>query len=406
MNIPSIQYFLQAAEILRPVVEVTPLTFSHHLSHKLNKKIYLKQENQQLTGSFKIRGAFHKMTSLSSSEREKGVVASSAGNHAQGVAYSAKKLNIKAHIVMPKWASNVKINNTKSHGAHVYIYGDRYEAAEQEALRLKKEKEYTFIHPYEDEKIILGQGTLALEILNQLPDVQSVVVPIGGGGLISGIAAVIKAQRPQCKVYGVQSDQAYGMYSQFKRQESKDVKAPLTKPLTIADGIAIKKPSEDLYRDFISPFVEDIVLVSDEEIAATIAFLLEKEKILVEGSGAASLASVLYGKLQAEEPCCVVLSGGNIDLNLLAKVIERGLLIRGQIISLCLIVPDLPGTLQNITQIISKHHVNIIQIQHERNAHGLSLKEARVQFLLETQNPEQIDHIKESLKEFRQISPF
>ena len=400
MKPPSLQQFLQVAELLRPIVQVTPLTFSHHLYRKLNKKIYLKQENQQLTGSFKIRGAFHKMSSLSSSEKEKGVVASSAGNHAQGVAYSAKKLNIESHIVMPKWASTVKINNTKSYGAHVHIYGDRYEEAEQEALRLQKEKGCAFIHPYEDEKIILGQGTLGLEILNQLPDVQSVVIPIGGGGLISGIATVIKAQRPQCKIYGVQSEQASGMYAQFKQQEGK---APLTKPLTIADGIAIKKASKNLYQHFINPFVEDIVLVSDEEIAATIAFLLEKEKILVEGSGAASLASVLYDKLQPEEPCCVLLSGGNIDLNLLAKVIERGLLTRGQITSLSLIVPDLPGTLQNITQIISQHHVNIIQIQHERNAQGLALKEARVQFLLETQNPEQIDRIKESLKEFRQL---
>ncbi len=358
-------------------------------------QIFLKCENEQRTGSFKIRGAINKMTSLSAVERARGVVASSAGNHAQGVALAAKLLEIKAHIVMPTTAPIVKISATRGYGAEVILQGGYYDEAYAFAQELEKEKGYVFVHPFLDSKVIAGQGTIGLEILEDLPDVDSVVIPIGGGGLISGIATAIKATRPSCRIYGVVVDQAPGMMNKFKGLPN-ETNSP-RRIATIAEGIAVKNFSQLMFDTYISHLVDDIVAVSDNEIAQAIVYLLEKGKSVVEGSGAAGLAAVMQGRFDLGKKSCVLLCGGNIDLNIVAKVIERGQRANHRLARIAVIVDDLPGNLNRLTAVFAEQMANILEVYHDRVSPELGLRETRIDFLVETTSDEHIQKIHQAL---------
>lgn len=385
---------LSARKRIQDMIQMTATNVSRSVSERLGTTVALKLENQQTTGSFKIRGSLNKMLNLSESELKKGVVASSAGNHAQGVAFAARKVGAVAHVVMPETAPLAKVIATQAYGAQVILKGRIYDESYQYARELEKQYGYTFVHPYEDPLVIAGQGTLGLEILEQIPDLESVVVPIGGGGLISGVATAIKSQRPNVKIYGVVSNAAPGMRQMF-RKETVD---PVSAVLTIADGISVKKPSELMYREYISKLVDDIVEVSDEEIAESIVYFLERAKTMVEGSGAVVLAGAEKAGWDLGKSCCLVLSGGNIDLNLVSKVIERGLSKRGRLIRLSAIVPDRPGTLLRLTNIIAEKGANILDVKHDRVRQGVLMSETAIEFLLETRSSTHAAEIQEAFR--------
>lgn len=362
-------------------------------------ELFFKFENEQLTGSFKIRGALNKMNSLTEEERSRGVIASSAGNHAQGVAYAAKLLGVKAHIVMPETAPIVKVNATKGYGAQVILHGDFYDDAYAKALELEKEKGYTFVHPYQDPHIIAGQGTIGLELLEDIPDLVSIVVPIGGGGLISGIATAAKAIKPSIRVIGVVSDQASGMMSLFQKGSLPKSDQPVKRRAsTIADGIAVKNPSPLMYDTYISQLVDEIVAVDDDEISQALVFLLERNKTVTEGSGAAGFAAVMSRELNLGKKSCVVLGGGNIDLNVMALVIEKGLRREHRLTRLAVIVDDLPGNLNRITNVMAELRANILEVYHDRVSPELGLRETRIDLLVETTSDEHIQRIHQALK--------
>jgi threonine dehydratase len=375
-------------------VQVTPVDSSRAISERLGCEVILKLENQQTTGSFKARGSLNKMLSLSPAEIQKGVVCSSAGNHAQGVAYSAHKVGAKAFVVMPKTSPLVKVMATQSYGAEVILEGRIYDEAYQHARELEKKHGYTFVHPFEDPLVIAGQGTLGLELLEQISGFDSVVLPIGGGGLISGVATAIKATHPKIKIYGVVSSVAPGMKQLFNKLPVE----PSTYALTIADGISVKKPSEMMYKDYISRYVEDIVDVNDEEIAESIVFFLERAKTVVEGSGAVVLAGAAKAGWDLGRKSCLVLSGGNIDLNLVSKVIERGLIQRGRLIRISVIVPDRPGTLNRLTDIIAEKGANVLDVEHDRVRQGVRMSETAIEFLLETRSSEHAAQLQEAFR--------
>lgn len=359
-------------------------------------ELFLKMENEQRTGSFKIRGALNKMQSLTEDERRRGVVASSAGNHAQGVALGAQMLGVKAHIVMPVSSPIVKINATRGYGANVILHGDFYDEAYTHARELEKSQNLVFVHPFEDPKIIAGQGTIGLEIMEDMGELDSIVVPIGGGGLISGIATAVKALRPSCKVYGVVSNQASGMLSKLKGIEVTG--DPKKRIATIAEGIAVKNPSAAMFDTYIKRLVDDIVEVNDDEIAQAIVFLLEKGKTVVEGSGAAGLAAVMQGKLNLGKKSCVLLCGGNIDLNIISKVIERGQRNNHRLARVTVVVDDLPGNLHRLTGVFAEQRANILEVYHDRVSPELGMRETRIDFLVETSSEEHIQAVLAELK--------
>lgn len=380
----------KAHGLLKPIVKCTDLDLSLSASELYGMNVHLKFENTQRTGSFKIRGAYNKIMNLTSEEKARGVVASSAGNHAQGVALSSKLAGVKSTIVMPETAPLNKILATRHYGGEVILKGEIYDDAYEYAKELEKKEGYTFVHPYQDPHVIAGQGTIGLEILSQLPDVDSVIVPIGGGGLISGISLAIKTLKPSCRVFGVQSDQTPGMSQLFQKQSPELKNKRIT---TIADGIAIKRPSPEMYSEFISKYVDDIVTVSDDDIAEAIVYLIERMKTVTEGSGAAGFAALMKHKLNYGKNTCVLLCGGNIDLNIISKVIERGQIKRGRIAKMSVVVEDMPGNLQRLTQIIANEKANIMEVNHDRVTHGLSLRETRIDFFLETTSFDQIRKI-------------
>lgn len=384
----------KAYQLISPLIRKTELDRSISASQLMATEIYFKFENEQYTGSFKLRGALNKIASLSHEEKKRGVVASSAGNHAQGVAYSATRSGVKSKIVMPQTAPLIKVAATKGYGAEVVLYGDIYDDAYEKARQLEKEEGYIFVHPFEDPAIIAGQGTIGIEIFESLPDVDTLVVPIGGGGLISGIATALKTLNPKCRIIGVQSAQAPGMEHLFHKKALSDTKKKIS---TIADGIAVKKPSPLMYESFISRLVDDIVLVSDEEIAEAIVFCLERAKSVVEGSGAAGLAAVLSGKVQLGKKNCILLCGGNIDLNIISKVIEKGLIRKGRLVELSVVVDDLPGNLSKLTQAIAEAGANIMEVHHDRITQGLYLRETKINIVLETTGFDHIEKIKQAL---------
>jgi threonine dehydratase len=392
----TIEEIRAAAQVLQPTLIRTQLTHSQVTSQRLGTDIYLKFENEQRTGSFKIRGAMNKIASLSASEKARGIICCSAGNHAQGVAFSARQLGVKATVVMPTNAPLVKITATRGYGADVIIHGEFFDESFRHAKELEKEKGYVFVHPFEDEKIIAGQGTVGLEIAEGIADLDTVIVPIGGGGLISGIGIAVKSLHPKARVIGVQSDQAPGMNHLYKHQPYEPKKGFIS---TIADGIAVKYASQLMCDSFISKVVDEIVTVSDDEIAEAIVYIIETSRSVVEGSGAAGLAAALSGKIKLGRKNCVVLSGGNIDLNIISKVIERGLQKKGRMAKLTVVVPDLPGSLSRMTQVIAERRANVLEVHHDRVSAGLGLKETVIEFVFETVSHEQIQEIRQAMIE-------
>lgn len=384
----SLQEVQSAQMLLAPVIKKTEMDLSISASKRCGAKIYFKYENEQLTGSFKIRGAYNKIHSLTESEKKSGVIASSAGNHAQGVAYSASHLGVKSTIVMPTTASLMKVAATEGYGAKVVLYGKIYDEAFEKAKELQSRDGSVFVHPFEDPFVIAGQGTLGLEMLAQIPQLTSIIVPIGGGGLISGISFAVKTLNPKCRIIGVQSDQAPAMRD-LKTKHS----TPMNRILTIADGIAVKNPSKIIYEQYISQYVDEIVTVSDQEICEAIVFLMERSKSVVEGSGAAGLAALFNRNLNIGEHCGVLLCGGNIDLNLISKVINRGRMGTGRLKEISLIVDDAPGNLLKMTKVVADHGANILDVRHDRLSLGLEVKETQLDFTIETVDQAQIDRI-------------
>ena len=365
---------------------------------KLSKcaELYLKTENLQITGSFKVRGAYYKMSNLSEAEKAKGVVACSAGNHAQGVALAAQKNGIKAVICLPDGAPISKIEATKSYGADVCLVEGVYDDAYNKALELRDTEGYTFIHPFNDEDVIAGQGTIALELIEQLPDMDAVIVPIGGGGLISGIAYTLKTLKPNVKVYGVQAAGAPSMYKSVKDGKIEC----LDSVSTIADGIAVKKPG-DLTYEICTKYVDEIVTVTDDEISAAILALMEQHKLVTEGAGAIAVAAAMFGKLdiKGKKTVCL-LSGGNIDVTILSRVIKRGLLMSGRTAQLMIELADKPGQLKNVSRIIADLGGNVISVHHERANEGSDVTGCYLRIMLETRNYEHIAEIKKALTDF------
>lgn len=384
----------RASYALKGVIRKTDVIYAPKLS--VGTDIYLKTENLQITGSFKVRGAYYKMSNLSSEEKERGVIACSAGNHAQGVALAAQKNGIKAVICLPDGAPISKIEATKSYGAEVCLVEGVYDDAYKKALELRDECGYTFIHPFNDEDVIAGQGTIALEIADQVPDLDAIIVPIGGGGLISGIAYTIKQINPKVKVYGVQAAGAPSMYKSVKNGQIEE----LPSVSTIADGIAVKKPG-DLTYEICSKYVDDIVTVTDDEISAAILTLMEQQKMVTEGAGAIAVAAAMFGKLDlAGKKVVCVLSGGNIDVTILSRVIKRGLLMSGRTCQLMIELADKPGQLKNVSRIIADLGGNVISVHHERANEGSDVTGCYLRIMLETRNYDHIKAIKQALCDF------
>ena len=356
--------------------------------------VYLKTENLQVTGSFKIRGSYFKISQLTEEEKQKGVIACSAGNHAQGVALAATKNGIKSIICLPDGAPISKVEATKRYGAEVCLVKGVYDDAYNKALELKDEKGLTFIHPFNDPDVIAGQGTIGLEILNQLPNADVVVVPIGGGGLISGIAYTIKQLKPNCKVYGVQAAGAPSMEHSIADGEIET----LDTVNTIADGIAVKTPGSLTY-DLCNEYVDGIVTVSDDEIALAILTLLEQQKLIAEGAGAVPVAAVINGKIpdiDGKNVVCVV-SGGNIDVTILSRVIERGLKMGGRTADIVIALSDKPGQLSGVSQIVAEQGANVVSVNYDSTDLDMNITDCYLKIGVETRNFEHIVAVKKAL---------
>lgn len=387
----------QAQAILRQnEIPPTPLLFSPGISSLVDGlPVYLKAENLNRAGSFKVRGAVTKIASLTPEEAARGVIAASAGNHAQGVALAARALGIRAIICMPEGAPLTKVAATKNYGAEVVLHGQTYDDAYQKALELQAEHGYVFVHAFDDPHTVAGQGTIGLEILDELPNVKTVFVPIGGGGMISGIALALKTLKPDVRVIGVQAAGAPAMY--LSKQNGELTNTEFVR--TIADGIAIKRPGK-LTWEIIKQCVDEIVLVDEEEIAESILVLLERMKLMVEGGGAAGFAALLNKKVaNVEGPACVVLSGGNIDVNVLSRIIERGLVKAGRYVRMTTFVPDRPGGLQQLLACVANLGANVIECHHQRWLAKSTIGEVEIDLSLETRDAE---HVQELLAGLRQ----
>ncbi|MBO5321393.1 MAG: threonine ammonia-lyase [Clostridia bacterium] len=388
----TLDKIFQASVVLKDIVRSTPIVSTSGITD--NCELFLKPENLQYTGSFKLRGSGYKIANLSDEEKAKGVIACSAGNHAQGVALAASKCGIKSLICLPDSAPISKVEATKGYGADVCLVNGCYDDAYQKALELKDEMGYTFVHPFDDEDVIAGQGTVGLEIVNEFADADAVIVPIGGGGLISGVAYAIKALKPSIKVYGVQAQGAPSMYNSVKHGSIECLKSVST----IADGIAVKQPGEHTY-ELIKDYVDDIALVSDDEIASAILTLIEKQKMIAEGAGAVSVAAAMFNKFPIEGKKVVSLvSGGNIDVSILSRVIERGLMKSGRVTSLLIELIDKPGQLKDVSRIIADLGGNVISVHHEKNGATSEVTGCYLRIDMETRNYEHVQEITKALK--------
>ena len=390
----TIDNVYRANNALKGVIRRTDVIYAPKLCP--DAELYLKTENLQVTGSFKVRGAYYKMSRLTKEEKQRGVVACSAGNHAQGVALAARENGIKSVICLPDGAPISKVEATKSYGAEVCLVEGVYDDAYQKALELRDEKGYTFIHPFDDEDVIAGQGTIALELVEQIANIDAVIVPVGGGGLISGIAYTLKTLYPNIKVYGVEAAGAASMKASLTGGQVEELSAIST----MADGIAVKKPGPLTY-ELCKKYVDEIVTVSDDEISAAILALMEKHKLVTEGAGAVSVAAAMFGKVDIKGKRVVcLLSGGNIDVTILSRVISRGLLMSGRNCQLLLELIDKPGQLKDVAQVIADHGGNVISVRHERAGEGSDVNGCYLRVVLETRNFEHIEQIKRSLTEF------
>lgn len=389
----TLDHVYKANYILRSVVRQTDVLYAPKL--KSGTELYLKTENLQVTGSFKVRGAYYKMSQLTQEERERGVIACSAGNHAQGVALAAQKNGIKAVICLPDGAPISKVEATRSYGAEICLVEGVYDDAYQKAQQLRDEKGYTFIHPFDDPDVIAGQGTIALELAEQVPDMDAVIVPIGGGGLISGIAYTLKNLNPNVKIYGVQASGAPSMLNSIHDAHIET----LDSVFTIADGIAVKQPGSITY-EICSKYVDEIVTVTDDEISAAILALMEQHKLVTEGAGAVAVAAAMFGKmdLTGKKTVCL-LSGGNIDVTILSRVITRGLLMSGRSCQMNIELVDKPGQLMKVSRIIAEQGGNVTAVHHEHSNEGSDVNGCYLRLTLETKNFEHIEKIKNALKE-------
>ncbi|MDN5087047.1 threonine ammonia-lyase [Aliarcobacter butzleri] len=392
-----------AKKELEKAISLTPLMKAPILSKEKNAEIYLKEDNLQITGSFKIRGAFNRVALLDEKRRKNGVVAASAGNHAQGLAFAAKYFDCEATIFMPEATPLTKVLGVKSYGANVVLIGENFDEAYANATKFAKENNKEFIHPFADNAVIAGQGTIALEILEKLENVEQIIVPIGGGGLIAGVAIAAKSINPNIKITGVVASGAKGMKDSFLAGipiDSASVK-------TIADGIAVRDVTPKLL-DLILEYVDEVVEVSDNEIANAILFLLEKHKLMVEGAGAVSVAAIMHDKVDiSNKKVCAVVSGGNIDVTMLSLIIEKGLVKSYRKMNLIVTLMDKPGSLMKLTEIFTQCSANIIEIDFNRNSLKLEFGEAYVTIALETKGEEHQEQIRENLKQngyrFKQI---
>lgn len=380
-----------ASYVLKDVIRQTDLIYAPKINSEC--EVYLKTENLQITGSFKVRGAYYKISQLSDDEKERGVIACSAGNHAQGVALAAAKNGIKSLICLPDGAPISKVEATKGYGADVCLVDGVYDDAYNKAIELRDEKGYTFIHPFDDENVIAGQGTIGLEILEQLADVDAIVVPVGGGGLISGVAFAVKHLNPAVKIYGVQASGAPSMAVSLEKGEIQC----LDSVSTIADGIKVKEPGEHTF-ECCRKYVDEIVTVTDDEISSAILALIEQHKLISEGAGAVSVAAVMFGKVpvKGKKVVCLV-SGGNIDVTILSRVIKRGLLKSGRSDSINIELMDKPGQLRDVSRIIADLGGNVVAIHHERASENSDIIGCYLRIVLETRNFEHKISIRKAL---------
>lgn len=385
-----------ARALLQGITVVTPLLPSDRLSHDTGGHMFIKAENTQRAGSFKLRGAYTKMSSLSPEQLQRGVIAHSAGNHAQGVALAAQLLGAPVTVVMPEFAPLAKVAATKRYGAEVFLHGASFDDAGDYARKLQEERGLTYVHAFDDPKVIAGQGTLGLEILDALPDVDTIVVPIGGGGLISGVVTVIRTYKPHVRLIGIQAEGCPSI--RLSLAEGKPVVVPTAR--TIADGIAVKKPG-GLTLPIIRDLVDDIITVNEDEIARGIVYTLQELRLVTEGAGAVGIAALLAGKISLRdgENLCVVVSGGNIDANFLARVIEQVLVKQGRYIVLHTSVPDRPGNLAQLLQYVSTSGANVIDIHHRRAAWQVPVERTGIEMILEVRDEEHGQRVVEFLKQ-------
>ncbi|MFT7004575.1 MAG: threonine dehydratase [Sulfurimonas sp.] len=391
----DINKIYEARERIKNVVLKTPFSHAPYLSEVASCEVYLKKENLQLTGAFKLRGAYNKIASLTDEQRACGVIAASAGNHAQGVAFSASRFNIRAVIVMPESTPLTKVNGVKYYGAEVILSGTNYDEAYAYAKLYGKENAMTFVHPFEDEEVMAGQGTLALDILDECADLDAVVIPVGGGGLIAGMATAFKSINPNIEVIGVSAKGAPAFKNSYELKKAVDSLSVRT----IADGIAVRDTSE-ITLEYALKNVDDFVSVDDEEIASAILFLLEKQKLVVEGAGAAPVAAMIHHKLDRlkGKKVALVLSGGNMDVTLLSVIIEKGLLKSGRKMNTTVTLIDKPGSLMRFTEILKELNANIVHISYDRTSISLDYGDANVTVHMETKGKEHQEEIRTVLK--------
>jgi threonine dehydratase len=382
-----------ALDRIRQSIYLSPCTLSATFTQLTGNSIYLKLDNLQRTGAIKERGALNKLLTLTPEERGQGVIAASAGNHAQGLAYHAGKRGISAQICMPLTTPLIKVSATRAYGAEVILHGANYDEACEEAIRRGEQQRLTFIHPFDDDAVIAGQGTLGLEMLQQHPEIDAVVVPIGGGGLIGGIACAIKETNPKVQIVGVQTSRLPSMKAAVT--EGKPVTIPAA--ATIADGIAVRRAGERTL-PLVQKYVDQIVTVDEEEIANAILLLLEREKTMAEGAGAAAIAAMVNHKIQMSgKKIAVLVCGGNIDVTLLSRIIERGLVKDGRLVRLRVHLPDYPGALHRLTGILADHRANIVETSYDRTYYGVNLGETAIDITMETRGPEQIAELLSAL---------
>jgi threonine dehydratase len=380
---------------IRDRIYLSPCARSETFSKLTGTQAYLKLENLQMTGAYKERGALNKLLLLPAADRERGLITASAGNHAQAVAYHAGRLGVAATIVMPEATPIMKVANTRSHGARVVLHGANYDEAYAEARRLEQAERLTFVHPFDDADVIAGQGTLGLEVLGQEPETDAIVVPIGGGGLASGVGVALKALRPKARLVGVETEVLPSMLQAVEAGKP----VTLDPANTIADGIAVKRAG-DLTLEHVRRYVDEIVTVSEEEIASAILYLLEREKAVVEGAGAVGVAALMQRKIHGLEGKRVVaiVSGGNIDVNLVARVIERGLVKDGRLVRISVALQDKPGQLARVSSIVANQRANVIEVHHTR-AFSYRFGDTTLQLTLETRGPEHVEEILRALRE-------